>query len=60
MLFTAGKSLIALYIGGSATVSSYGAAGALIAVLLWVYYSAQIFLLGAEFTKSYVNHRNAP
>jgi membrane protein len=51
MLFTAGKSLIAFYIGSSATVSSYGAAGALIAVLLWVYYSAQIFLLGAEFTK---------
>jgi membrane protein len=60
MLFTAGKSLIAFYIGSSATVSSYGAAGALIAVLLWVYYSAQIFLLGAEFTKSYANHRNAP
>jgi membrane protein len=56
-LFTAGKSLIAIYIGGSATVSSYGAAGALIALLLWVYYSAQIFLLGAEFTKAYVNSR---
>jgi membrane protein len=55
MLFTAGKSLIAFYIGSSATVSSYGAAGALIAVLLWVYYSAQIFLLGAEFTKAYAN-----
>ena len=56
-LFTAGKSLIALYIGSSATVSSYGAAGALIALLLWVYYSAQIFLLGAEFTKAYANSR---
>jgi membrane protein len=56
-LFTAGKSLIAFYIGSSATVSSYGAAGALIAFLLWVYYSAQIFLLGAEFTKAYRNHR---
>jgi membrane protein len=54
-LFTAGKSLIALYIGSSATVSSYGAAGALIALLLWVYYSAQIFLLGAEFTKAYAS-----
>jgi membrane protein len=41
-LFTAGKSIIALYIGSSATVSSYGVAGALIALLLWVYYSAQI------------------
>jgi membrane protein len=57
-LFTAGKSLIALYIGRSDTVSSYGAAGALLAVLLWVYYSAQIFLLGAEFTKAYANYRN--
>jgi membrane protein len=57
MLFTAGKSLIAFYIGSSATVSSYGAAGALIAVLLWVYYSAQIFLLGAEFTKACTNYR---
>jgi membrane protein len=56
-LFTAGKSLIALYIGRSDTVSSYGAAGALIAVLLWVYYSAQIFLLGAEFTKAYASQR---
>jgi membrane protein len=57
LLFTAGKSLIAFYIGSSATVSSYGAAGALIAALLWVYYSAQIFLLGAEFTKAYASYR---
>jgi membrane protein len=57
LLFTAGKSLIAFYIGSSATVSSYGAAGALIALLLWVYYSAQIFLLGAEFTKAYASYR---
>ncbi len=59
LLFTAGKSLIAVYIGSSATVSSYGAAGALIALLLWVYYSAQIFLLGAEFTKAYAKCRQA-
>ena len=57
VLFTVGKSLIAMYIGSSATVSSYGAAGALIALLLWVYYSAQIFLLGAEFTKAYATSR---
>jgi membrane protein len=57
VLFTVGKSLIAVYIGKTATVSSYGAAGALIALLLWVYYSAQIFLLGAEFTKAYANSR---
>jgi len=52
-LFTAGKSLIGWYIGSSAVASAYGAAGALMAMLLWVYYSAQIFLLGAEFTKAY-------
>ncbi|UPK37972.1 YihY/virulence factor BrkB family protein [Bradyrhizobium sp. 186] len=52
-LFTAGKSLIGWYIGSSAVASAYGAAGALIVMLLWVYYSAQIFLLGAEFTKAY-------
>ena len=57
LLFTIGKTLIAFYIGSSATVSSYGAAGALIAFLLWIYYSAQIFLLGAEFTKSYARYR---
>jgi membrane protein len=58
VLFTIGKSLIGWYIGSSAVASSYGAAGALIVLLLWVYYSAQIFLLGAEFTKVYA-HRNA-
>ncbi|MGC1892322.1 MAG: YihY/virulence factor BrkB family protein, partial [Pseudolabrys sp.] len=48
VLFNVGKSLIAWYIGSSAVASSYGAAGGLIVLLLWVYYSAQIFLLGAE------------
>ncbi|ESX77704.1 MULTISPECIES: YihY/virulence factor BrkB family protein [unclassified Mesorhizobium] len=52
-LFTIGKSLIGWYIGTSAFASSYGAAGALLVVLLWVYYSAEIFLLGAEFTRAY-------
>jgi membrane protein len=52
-LFTIGKSLISLYIGSSTIATSYGAAGSLIVVLLWIYYSAQIFLLGAEFTKVY-------
>jgi membrane protein len=51
VLFTIGKALIGWYIGSSAVASSYGAAGALIVLLLWVYYSVQIFLLGAEFTK---------
>jgi membrane protein len=53
LLFTIGKSLIGWYLGGSSTASSYGAAGGLILLLLWVYYSVQIFLLGAEFTKAY-------
>ena len=55
VLFTIGKSLISWYIGSSTIASSFGAAGALIVLLLWVYYSAQIFLLGAEFTKVYAN-----
>src|SRR6202047_1974934 len=50
-LFNIGKFLIGLYIGSSAVASSYGAAGALVVALLWIYYSAQIFLLGAEVTK---------
>jgi membrane protein len=57
LLFTAGKSLIGWYLGSSAVASSYGAAGGLIILLLWVYYSAQIFLLGAEFTRAYASHR---
>ena len=63
-LFTIGKSLIGWYIGSSAIASSYGAAGGLIVLLLWVYYSVQIFLFGAEFTKVYANthgsKRNRP
>jgi membrane protein len=50
--FEGGKSLISLYLGTSTVISSYGAAGALASVLLWIYYSAQIFLLGASFTKA--------
>ena len=53
VLFNLGKALIGWYIGGSGTARSYGAAGALVVVLLWVYYSAQIFLLGAEFTRAW-------
>lgn len=53
LLFTIGKFLIGLYLGSSGVTSSYGAAGSLITILLWVYYSSLIFLLGAEFTQSY-------
>jgi len=52
-LFTLGKYAIGLYIGNSGVASSFGAAGSLIALLLWVYYSAQIFFLGAEFARQY-------
>jgi membrane protein len=53
LLFEAGKYAIAFYIGQSNVASSYGAAGALIVLLVWIYYSAQIFLLGAEFSRAY-------
>ncbi|WP_296951936.1 YihY/virulence factor BrkB family protein [uncultured Massilia sp.] len=53
VMFTLGKFAIGLYIGNSSTTSSFGAAGSLIALLLWVYYSAQIFFLGAEFARQY-------
>jgi membrane protein len=53
LLFAGGKYLIALYIGRSNVASSFGAAGALIVLLLWIFYSAQIFLLGAEFTRAW-------
>ena len=53
LLFTIGKILIGLYLGSSGVTSTYGAAGSLITVLLWVYYSSLIFFLGAEFTQVY-------
>jgi len=53
LLFTVGKFLIGLYIGKSGVASGFGAAGSLVIVFIWVYYSAQIFLVGAEFTWVY-------
>ena len=55
-LFTVGKFAIGLYLGSSTMSSSYGAAGGLIIMFVWVYYTAQIFLLGAEFTKVYASN----
>ncbi len=55
VLFIAGKFLIGYYLGTSTVSSTYGAAGSLVVVLLWVYYSAQILFLGAEFTQVYAN-----
>src|SRR3954471_19206759 len=53
LLFTLGKFVIGLYLGKSGVTSGFGAAGSVIVLLVWVYYSAQIFLLGAEFTAIY-------
>ena len=59
LLFTIGKFLIGLYLGKSSIASAYGAAGSLVIIVVWVYYSAQILLLGAEFTKVYVKRRGS-
>jgi membrane protein len=59
LLFTIGKFLIGLYIGHSAVASSYGAAGTIVVAILWVYYSAQIFFLGAEFTRAYAHEHGS-
>jgi membrane protein len=58
-LFTAGKLLIGLYLGRSSLSSAYGAAGSIMVLLLWIYYSAQIFLLGAEFTHVFTYARGS-
>ncbi|MEL6938994.1 MAG: YihY/virulence factor BrkB family protein [Cyanobacteria bacterium J06598_1] len=55
LLFTLGKFLIGLYLGNSSVASAYGAAGSFVVLLLWIYYSAQILLFGAEFTQVYAN-----
>lgn len=59
VLFEIGKVLIGLYIGKSSVGSSFGAAGPFVVLMLWIYYSTQIFLLGAEFTFAYT-HRGQP
>jgi membrane protein len=55
VLFSLGKFLIGIYLGNSSVTSSFGAAGSLVLLLLWIYYSAQILLFGAEFTQVYAN-----
>jgi membrane protein len=57
LLFTLGKSLIGLYLGRSSIGSTYGAAGSLVVLLVWVYYSSQILFFGAEFTKVWARRR---
>jgi membrane protein len=58
-LFAVGKSLIGIYLGRSSFSGAYGAAGSLVVLLMWVYYSAQIFLLGAEFTRAFAYSRGS-
>src|SRR2546430_524152 len=59
LLFTGGKFLLGLYLGRSSTVSAYGAAGSIVLILLWVYYSAQILFFGAELTQAYTRRVGA-
>ncbi|PLC48178.1 ribonuclease BN [Pollutimonas subterranea] len=59
ILFEVGKTLIALYVGKSSTISSLTAAGSLVILLIWVYYAAQVFLLGAEFTWIYARRHGS-
>jgi len=59
LLFTIGKTLIGIYLGKAAVGSAFGAAGSLVIVLVWVYYSAQILFFGAEFTRIYSMHASA-
>ena len=58
ILFSVGKFMIGLYLGNSGIASSYGAAGSLVVILVWIYYSAQILLFGAEFTRLHAAPRN--
>ncbi|MGA8033819.1 MAG: YhjD/YihY/BrkB family envelope integrity protein [Casimicrobiaceae bacterium] len=57
ILVSVGRFAIGLYLGRSAIASAYGAAGTLVVLLVWLYYSAQVFLFGAEFTHLYATHR---
>ena len=55
LLFTVGKLLIGLYLGNASFASTYGAAASIVLLIVWVYYSGQIFFLGAEFTKVFAD-----
>ena len=59
LMFTVGKMLIAQYLGNATVGSSFGAAGSLVVILIWIYYSAQILFLGAEFTQVYTQRYGA-
>ena len=59
LLFSLGKTLIGLYLGKASIGSTYGAAGSLVVFIVWVYYSAQIFFLGAEFTRAFADRHGS-
>jgi membrane protein len=59
-LFSLGKLVLGIYLGKTTFASAYGAAASIVALIVWVYYSAQIFFLGAEFTKAFANHYGSP
>jgi membrane protein len=56
LLFNVGNLVVGLYLGRAGVTQTYGAAGAVVVVLLWLYFSAQMFLFGAEFTQVYARH----
>jgi membrane protein len=58
-LFTLGKFGLGLYLGSAGVSSAYGAAGSIVALVIWVYYSAQVLLVGAEFTEAYARRFGA-
>jgi membrane protein len=60
LLFLAGEYLLSLYLGQRGTTSPYGAAGSVVLILMWIYYSSLIVLIGAEFTQSYARQTGAP
>jgi membrane protein len=59
LLFTIGRTLLGIYLGSAAVGSTFGAAGSLVVIVVWIFYSAQILLFGAEFTKVYARKRGA-
>lgn len=60
VLFSAGRQLVGLYLGKSAAVSAYGAAGSLAIILFWVYYTCLVFLFGVQFCRTYQEHHQRP
>jgi membrane protein len=59
LLFSAGKYFLGLYLGRASVASPYGAAGSVVVLVIWIYYAAQILLLGAEFTRVYARAQGA-